>query len=173
MAIYKVTNNATGETVTKDEFHEEFRQLNGIQEGAELNAIQLKQYSEFEEELAWSKYLQKSLDLTVEPVDTIEAIEAVRSEVERAAELQRAGKARLQKYTATALAEVKDDKDTKANVEAVLTAGRQAPVNVKKWFEAKGNKPAAITHVKLGGHVESALDEIAADREAKRAATST
>ena len=117
--------------------------------------------------------MQKSLDLTVEPVDTIEAIEAVRSEVERAAELQRAGKARLQKYTATALAEVKDDKNTKANVEAVLTAGRQAPVNVKKWFEAKGNKPAAITHVKLGEHVESALDEIAADREAKRAATST
>ena len=173
MAIYKVTNNATGETVTKDEFHEEFRQLNSIQEGAELNAIQLKQYSEFEEELAGSKYLQKSLDLTVEPVNTIEAIEAVRSEVERAAELQRAGKARLQKYTATALAEVKDDKNTKANVEAVLTAGRQAPVNVAKWFERKGDKPATITHVKLSKHVEKALEQIAADREAKRTAKAT
>lgn len=173
MTIYRVTNNATGETVTKDDFYEEFRRLNNIKEDAELDANQLKQYSEFEEELAGSKYLQKSLDLTVEPVGTIEGIEAVRSEVERAAELQRAGKERLQKYTATALADINEDTKTKENVEAVLTAARQAPINVKKWFEVKGKKEPVITHVSLSEHVENALDEIAADREAKRTAKTT
>lgn len=174
MAIYKVTDLKTDEVTTTSDLRYLYARLHDIDDPTQVKE---DTYKPFENALVSSPDFQTSLNVEIKEIDVREAIKNVRQEMDDAASRQKAAKTELQKLTASALADVEDDKKSKETVEAILGEAKQSPVHVQKWFVSKKvgtttTKPL-ITHVTLPKHIDAHLTTISEEREAKRAATTT
>lgn len=174
MAIYKVTDLKTDEVTTTSDLRYLYARLHDIDDPTQVKE---DTYRPFETALVSSPDFQTSLNVKIKEVDVREAIKNVRKEMDDAANRQKAAKIELQKLTASALADVKDDKTAKETVEAILGDAKQSPVHAQKWFVSKTvgttTTEPLITHVTLPEHVDAHMTNIAEEREAKRAATTT
>lgn len=159
MAIYKVTDLKTEQTTTTDSLTSLFEQ----------NKLEGDTYNMFVEELLASKRLQANMGVTVESVDTLEAIKMTRAELADATDRMKQSKSRLQTFVMAGLDELDfedENLDVKKDVAAILDASKQAPVNIIKWFDKYEGE-----HLALADDVRSELEAEAATRAANRPTT--
>ena len=183
MAIYKVTDTKTGQTTTTGDLRYLYAKLHNIKD---VQTVDGDEYTGFITALTQSPDFQTALHVTIETVTEIDAIKTVRKEMEDATARQKRAKEDLRQFTAITLSNVKDDngerndddeQSTYKQVNNIISASKQAPVNVLKWFESKDKKgnttQTKVAGVTLPAHVTRALERIAETRHAERTGNET